>query len=467
MTGGACASGSSIGLNTKFTGDPKKWKSGKRPKPPSTVKEVKKEKTESPNHIEVIDLTKDKEFKGQGVNSYYCNPMLRNIARYCVNKLINEYGSSIMNPRNITSAPETLTLDVDLKVQAVVYVDIQATLKHENKEVLIQAVTLDDGTFRVSFLGPDKEGLDYFNNRFHLMTRYENQYQGKLLRLSFDTFNFIPTPKGSLDSVILPDKIKKELQLNVIDFLKKDSVLTKITKKRGLLLNGPPGVGKTSSIKGLFKILKEYNVTCLSVSDDSFRQYSVELVFDMVNKYLSPCLVVFEDMDLIAMDRHVGHSQIIGPLLSALNGLEEQQEPLVVIGTTNRGDILDKAITRPCRFDRKIFIDYPNEDNLVQIFELLAKFSPPKDLFTQPANGDNKLTGAHVQEIYNTAGMLAIQRKQSVEECLGDAVDIVRENFYIAKPKIVGFSNNGVCDEEIYEPESVGYSKPSDNFQVW
>jgi SpoVK/Ycf46/Vps4 family AAA+-type ATPase len=202
--------------------------------------------------------------------------------------------------------------------------------------------------------------------------------------------------------------------------------------------------GKTSGVKAMFKILSgSKGVTCVYVSDESFDKLSVQDVFAFINKYLAPALVVFEDIDLIAPDRRDVGSRLIGPLLSALNGIEEQKKPIVIMATTNRLDVLDAAVTRPCRFDRRIEVGYPSEAEMHAIFRNVAGFEAPTGCFH--SDGSTKMTGAHVEEIYRTAALLAQQKGKKTVDCVKEAVETIRKHFMIVSPKLKGFN----VDEEV------------------
>jgi len=190
----------------------------------------------------------------------------------------------------------------------------------------------------------------------------------------------------------------------------------------------------TTLISALFNHLLNKKVTCIFVTSDSFRRFSVDDVFSFINKYLAPAILVFEDIDLVGYDRKFGISSVIGPLLSSLSGIEAPRKPIVVVGTTNRIGSLDKAMTRPCRFDRKLHIDYPKEEELKELFEKFSGKPAPKKLLEQ-----KKLTGAHVKEICNTAQLLALQNKGRFEDYVDQAIDTVVESFHVGAGDQIGF----------------------------
>ena len=395
----------------------------------------------------ISDMTAEASH-GFATSKSYKAPYEIDLARYAVTKIIIEHGTFARDMKNAAQEPVRETISTELGKQTVVYGDVVAHLKldvaGEKKDAMIQAVYIpSDRTYRVSLSGMTNETLKSLESLYEQTIEISNFYQGKALRFSRTGVSFVPTSNTKLEDAILPKKTLEEYDLNVVSFLT-DSKMFEITKKRSILLYGPPGTGKTTSVKALFNILCERAVTCIFVSDESFKEFSVEEVFGFINKYLAPALVVFEDIDLIAQDRKLGASAIIGPLLSALNGIESQDKPIVIVGTTNRIEILDEAVTRPCRFDRKIKVDYPTDSALKIMFKKRANFDPPEGSIRQGKGRADKLTGAHIEEIYNTAALLAHKKEKDIKDCVKDAVGIVKENFFVSTG-MPGFGFDSSC----------------------
>jgi DNA polymerase III delta prime subunit len=406
------------------------------------MKQIKEKK-----NVNFSDLTSN-NIPCFGLNKNYLIPYEIPLIKYALTNIINQYGRLIRDMKNVAMPPTTQTIATGLNTKTAVYSDVFSILKidAENEdgttrqiEGTVQGLQID-GWYRVAICSSNKDDLSYIENLIDTKIEMENFYQGKSLKFTRYGVDFIPTPRTLMADAVLAEKTLKEYQLNVIDFLTDPKYYENI-KKRSLLLYGPPGTGKTTSIKAFFNLLQAKSVTCISVSDDTFKAMSVEAVFSFINTYLAPALVALEDLDLIAADRNTHTSAIIGPLLSALNGIEEQEKPIVIVGTTNRPEILDEAVTRPCRFDRKIKIDYPSNEALAIMFEKKAGFKPSKNIFKQPEHDKRKLTGAHIEEICNTAELLSKQSGLPIKSCLKESIDIIRENFYLAHPSKVGFKN--------------------------
>ncbi|KAJ7683999.1 P-loop containing nucleoside triphosphate hydrolase protein [Mycena rosella] len=160
--------------------------------------------------------------------------------------------------------------------------------------------------------------------------------------------------------VILSDDFKKNLQKDVYGFFKSESIYKElaIPWKRGIIMHGPPGNGKTISIKVIMKTCDALGFAPLYVK--SFQSYkgeegAMQDVFDKARE-MAPCVVVLEDLDALINDRNRSF------FMNQLDGLQSN-DGLLVIGTTNHFDRLDAGLsTRPSRFDRKYLFDDPTRD---------------------------------------------------------------------------------------------------------
>lgn len=436
-------------------------------------KMIKRKEKITSRACKVEDFTKGvKEY--HSVSKVYEFPSEQDLAKYAITKLVNEFGEDVRCSNNFGSIPTTRTVKTDINQSTVVFQDVFSSMKIKvkakngratTKTVLLQAVQGRE-SYHVIFTADSKDALEAIENEYLKILEYNNFFQGKTLRFSANGVVFIPCPELTLKEAVLPEKIIKEYKLNILDFLTEPKYHS-ITKKRALLLYGPPGGGKTTSLKAMFSLLRKKNITCLYLTDATFRNHSLESVFDFINKYLSPCLIGFEDIDLIGEDR--SHSKgIIGSLLSVLNGVEDYQKPIAIIGTTNRADILDDAVTRPCRFDRKLKIDYPTTKALRQMFQnMTGKVAP--NIIQQSVDNRNKLTGAHIKEICNTAQILAVRDEVKLLDCVEEAFETIKESFYLASSTTgFGSSNEVESDNKVKEavPLSTGFGADDDGADV-
>lgn len=401
------------------------------------------------SHSNIVDLTK-KFFQPSGIVKSYRDVSEQHLAKYAVTQLVNSFGKLVRHGFNINLEPDSESIATNIEETTTVYKNVCATLVFERKgrvklECLITAIQLEY-SYEVSMASLTGEGLSMLETTFSQMLEKCNFYHGKTLRYGDRQVEFIPIPTTLMEDAVLAPETVDEISLNVLQFLTNPK-MNCITKKRGMLFYGPPGTGKTTTIKAMFRELSAKGVTCIYLTDSAFRENSVENVFAFINKYLAPALVVFEDIDLIAPDRRESGGRLLGSLLSALNGVEEQQKPIAIVATTNRVEVLDAAVTRPCRFDRRIKIDYPSEKEMNKIFHKISGFKAPEGCFS---SSSVRLTGAHIEEIYRTSALLSVQSSRKIQDCLEEAVAQVKKHFMIVSPKAIGFSevldNEGVDD---------------------
>jgi len=312
------------------------------------------------------------------------------IACYALTRMVQDHAKFAGDIRKFTEQPSTVTIFTNLREKTKIFQDIVAIFDLgciagvylQNKEIYI-----------IEILALNEKNLRELESLYSKYVAESNFYQGKCLKFTRDGLSFIAPPEKTLNDIVLPESLMREFKLNVIDFLCIEK-LHAVIKKRSIILHGPPGVGKTSLISATFTELLKHHVTCIFMSDDVFRKLSLDLVLTLINKYLTPAFLVFEDIDLIGYDRTISKSNVIGPLLSALDGVEPYKLPIAIAATTNRFDVLDSALTRPVRFDRRLEIKYPERNEIDELFQKIVGYPAPGKLL-----GMGKITGAHIQEI--------------------------------------------------------------------
>ncbi|MCX8126330.1 MAG: AAA family ATPase, partial [Dehalococcoidia bacterium] len=206
-----------------------------------------------------------------------------------------------------------------------------------------------------------KERVVSFINGVTAMMKGENFYRGKKLEFA-GRLRLLDLGGRDWDSIVLDADTKRDIKLNTIDFLGKARLWPElgIPPRRGVLIAGEPGTGKTVICKAL--MAEAEGITCITtsayaMSSDDYVTELYELAQD-----LAPCLVFIEDIDLIGHNREESGYQN-GPallsLLAVLDGIEEKKE-IVTVATTNCLETLDKALSqRPSRFDRVIKLGRP------------------------------------------------------------------------------------------------------------
>jgi len=211
----------------------------------------------------------------------------------------------------------------------------------------------------------------------------------------------------------------------VIDFLKDPKAFTRLGAKppNGIMIYGPPGTGKTLMARA---IAGEANATFIAVSGADFEEQYVGVgaarvreLFKIARKY-KPCIVFIDEIDALAPQRtgkdNSGHDQTVNQLLSEMDNIQNTiNEGIIFIGATNRLDIIDKALLRPGRFDRKVFFRLPSileRQSILQKY--IDKIHVAKDVDVQKlAQITAGFSGADLANLVNEAAIDATRRNKS------------------------------------------------------
>ncbi len=233
----------------------------------------------------------------------------------------------------------------------------------------------------------------------------------------------------------------KEDLVEVVDFLKNPKKYTSIGAKipRGVLLVGPPGTGKTLLARA---VAGEAGVPFFSIAGSEFVEMFVGVGASRVRdlfakaKRNAPCIIFIDEIDAVGRQRggagfgggHDEREQTLNQILTEMDGFE-QDTNVIVMAATNRPDVLDVALLRPGRFDRRIFIDRPDLSAREQILAVHArnkKLSKGADL-TAVAKQTVGMAGADLENLMNEAAIFAAKRKHSAieQQDLVDAVEKV------------------------------------------
>jgi len=238
------------------------------------------------------------------------------------------------------------------------------------------------------------------------------------------TFNDVAGAQGA----------KTELK-EVVSFLKEPERIRNLGGKvpKGVMLVGPPGTGKTLLARA---VAGEADAPFFSITGSDFMEMFVGVGAKRVRnlfedaKKNAPSIIFIDEIDAIGRSRGAGlggghdeREQTLNQLLSELDGFEEKQD-VIVMCATNRPDILDPALMRPGRFDRRIIVDLPNTKDRREILSIYAqnkKFDPDVDL-DRLARGTPGFSGADLENMLNEAALLAARKQkdsisnQSIEE---------------------------------------------------
>jgi cell division protease FtsH len=236
------------------------------------------------------------------------------------------------------------------------------------------------------------------------------------------------------------DEAKEELK-EIVDFLKDPKKFTRLGGRipKGVLLMGPPGTGKTLLARG---VAGEAGVPFFSISGSDFVEMFVGVgasrvrdLFEQGKKH-APCIIFIDEIDAVGRHRGAGlggghdeREQTLNQLLVEMDGFESN-DGVILIAATNRPDVLDPALLRPGRFDRRVVIPLPDLPGRVGILKVHTKNKPlaqTVDMETV-ARGTPGFSGADLENLVNEAALLAAREEQD---------HIEQENFDEAKDKVL------------------------------
>ncbi len=281
----------------------------------------------------------------------------------------------------------------------------------------------------------------------------------------------VETPNVEWNSVGGLDSVKQELKEAVEWPLKHAESFERmgIRPSRGILLYGPPGTGKTLLAKA---VAKESEANFIQIKGPSLlsmwvgkSEEGMRKVFERARQ-VAPCIIFFDEIDSLAGRRgqETGTKvteRVLNQMLAEMDGLEDLND-VIVIGATNRPDMLDTALLRPGRFDKILLVNASEEDGRLQILQIHTKKMPiAKDVdLKEIAKETNGYTGADLEAVAREAAYFALREDMSSKQ-------VKKKHFDEALKKIKPSVNKSTIDlykkiEETYL-KSAKAALPMDN----
>jgi len=264
------------------------------------------------------------------------------------------------------------------------------------------------------------------------------------------------------------DGAKLEL-MEVVDFLKKPEKYSDLGAKipRGVILDGPPGTGKTLLAKA---VAGEAGVPFFSVSGSEFVEMFVGVgasrvrdLFEQAKKN-APCIIFIDEIDAVGRQRGAGFAggndereQTLNQILTEMDGFEGNSG-VITIAATNRADVLDSALLRPGRFDRRVTVDLPDFSGRTAVLKVHARGKPiePDVDLEAVARRTPGFSGASLQNLLNEAAIFAARKQKTT---IGwEEIDSAVDRIMVGLEKKGGTSEQTLKRKELVAFHEAGHA---------
>lgn len=293
-------------------------------------------------------------------------------------------------------------------------------------------------------VAPGEEGQKITQTLFKELERAVNEaysYRGKVLSLNRDT-DYAGTSSGikvhkisgiDRSGLILPEETLNAIERNIVHFAEKRKSLKELgqSTKKGILFHGPPGTGKTHTIRYLAAALKDHTTFIITAE-----QIALLSEYFTLARLLQPATMIIEDVDLIAKAREKSNSTceeaLLNKLLNEMDGLNEDADIFFIL-TTNRPDILEEAIaSRPGRVDQSIEFPLPDDDcrrRLVSLYK--AGLNINEQLLELIVSKTQGVSASFIKELMRRIAQYNLDNKNSAEVQELDLTNALEEMIFI------------------------------------
>ncbi|MFI6392705.1 AAA family ATPase [Nonomuraea sp. NPDC050540] len=255
--------------------------------------------------------------------------------------------------------------------------------------------------------------------------RAHDIYRGQILSFEWsehrgnDLVTFLPRPQVSAEQVILPEGVLDGIERHIIGIGEHAVRLREHGQhlKRGLLLHGPPGTGKTHTARYLMGRMRQCTVIVMTGSAIRFVTQAAGLA-----RRLQPAIVILEDVDLVARDRSYTEdgNPLLFALLDAMDGVGADADVTFVL-TTNRADVLERALAdRPGRVDLAVRIPKPDAAGRRELLRLYARDMRLEADLEPIVERTDGATASFFKELLRRAVLIALRRAESLTTLTGE-----------------------------------------------
>jgi len=297
-------------------------------------------------------------------------------------------------------------------------------LAHEGRPVVVVQRSATPQTGRPSaaleVMGGDAATVSSFLERVRRLMIEHSVLRGQVLSFVPTEYGrdagatFLTRPQVAADEVILPDGLLDEVVQHVAGIGEHRELLEAAGQhlKRGVLLYGPPGTGKTLTVRHLLSRTESVTAVLLTGSGIRLIGAAAEIA-----RTFQPSLVVLEDIDLVAMERHGSPQPLLFEVLEALDGLAGDADVAFVM-TTNRADTLERALAqRPGRVDLAVEVPLPSTQERERLYRHYSRALPFSDEALRAAAAATEgVTASFAKELIRRSVLLAAAQDEEVAD---------------------------------------------------